>query len=105
MVDHSTTSSSTATASEPATAPPSPAGTSPTGTASGPAPTGTRAGGPHNQADVTFAAGMVPHHQQAVVMADMALRHGGTDDFVKLATGQNPAARRLAGSIITSQTA
>ena len=29
--------------------------------------------GDHNPADVTFAASMVPHHQQAIEMADLAL--------------------------------
>lgn len=34
--------------------------------------TGTPAAGQHNDADVAFATGMIPHHAQAVVMADMA---------------------------------
>lgn len=32
----------------------------------------SQAAGQHNQADVTFATDMIPHHQQAVQMADMA---------------------------------
>ena len=34
---------------------------------------GTMAGASFNSADVTFASSMIPHHQQAVTMADMAL--------------------------------
>lgn len=35
--------------------------------------TGSPASGPHNSADVTFATDMIPHHAQAIEMADMAL--------------------------------
>jgi uncharacterized protein (DUF305 family) len=56
----------------------------PSATPSSPGPQ-TPAAGAHNQADVDFAAGMVPHHEQALVMADMALAHGRTEDFVALA--------------------
>lgn len=41
-------------------------------TASAPKTTGTTETGAQNQADVTFAIGMIPHHAQAVEMADMA---------------------------------
>lgn len=110
MADHGMTSSSTtnttdstttATQSPSATAPSSPVPTSPTSTASGPGSTGTPAAGPHNAADVEFASGMVPHHQQAVVMAAMALRHGGTPDFVQLAkavkAAQEPEIEQMSG--------
>ncbi len=42
-----------------------------------------------NTADVAFAQGMVPHHQQAVEMADIALDPmvGASDQVRKLATG------------------
>lgn len=30
----------------------------------------------HNQADITFAQSMIPHHRQAVEMADLAPTHG-----------------------------
>lgn len=33
---------------------------------------GTPAAGAHNEADVTFATAMIPHHAQAIAMADMA---------------------------------
>lgn len=32
-----------------------------------------------NDADVEFTSGMIPHHQQAVVMSDMAIQQGGPD--------------------------
>lgn len=85
-----------------------PAGGSPSGQpttsapgATGSATAGTPAAGPHNQADIDFAAGMVPHHQQALVMADMALAHGGTDEFVALAkaikAAQKPEIDQMSG--------
>lgn len=43
--------------------------------------------GPHNAADVTFASSMIPHHQQAVVMADMILAKDSIDaEILDLAT-------------------
>jgi uncharacterized protein (DUF305 family) len=36
----------------------------------------------HNDADVTFAQGMIPHHQQAVEMSDMLLAKEGIDPRV-----------------------
>ena len=38
--------------------------------------------GAHNDADVTFAQGMIPHHQQAVEMSDMLLAKQGIDPKV-----------------------
>ncbi|MFN8073927.1 MAG: DUF305 domain-containing protein [Kineosporiaceae bacterium] len=64
-----------------------------------PAPTyapitpGPAATGPHNDADVVFASGMVPHHGQAVVMADMILSRT-----------QNAKVRTLAEAIKAAQT-
>lgn len=46
---------------------------------------GTAASGPHNTADVTFATGMIPHHGQAVEMAQMALDQSSNPDVTKLA--------------------
>lgn len=40
---------------------------------------------PGNDGDVAFAQLMIPHHQQAVEMADMALAHGVTGDVLALA--------------------
>lgn len=47
---------------------------------------GTTATAAHNQADITFASSMVPHHQQAIEMADMALTQASSSDVKKLAT-------------------
>ena len=48
--------------------------------------------GPHNDADVTFATSMIPHHQQALEMVD--LTEGRTLD---------PAVRQLADQIEAAQ--
>ncbi len=41
----------------------------------------------HNDADVTFASSMLPHHQQAVEMSDLLLaKDGVAADVVRLAT-------------------
>lgn len=40
---------------------------------------------PANDGDIAFAQSMIPHHQQAVQMADMALAHGVTGDVLMLA--------------------
>ncbi|MFN7902975.1 MAG: DUF305 domain-containing protein, partial [bacterium] len=45
-------------------------------------------------ADRDFAAGMIPHHQGAIDMARVVLRHG-----------KNPEMKRLAESIIAAQEA
>ncbi|MCX4624628.1 DUF305 domain-containing protein [Streptomyces albogriseolus] len=52
---------------------------SPTTSASVPA-------GEHNQADVTFAQGMIPHHRQAIVMAGMAETRASSSDVKALAS-------------------
>jgi uncharacterized protein (DUF305 family) len=52
----------------------------------------TRTAGSHNDADVTFATSMIPHHQQALEMVD--LTHGRTLD---------PAVRQLADQIKAAQ--
>lgn len=57
-----------------------------------PGATGAPAAGPHNEADVTFATDMVPHHAQAVTMADMALTRG-TSAEVKTLAGAIKAAQ------------
>ncbi|MFE6222680.1 DUF305 domain-containing protein [Streptomyces sp. NPDC057854] len=41
--------------------------------------------GEHNQADVDFAQGMIPHHRQAVMMADMAETRAASRDVKTLA--------------------
>jgi uncharacterized protein (DUF305 family) len=35
---------------------------------------------PHNEADVAFVAGMIPHHAQAVLIASWAASHGARPD-------------------------
>jgi len=42
-------------------------------------------GGDFNNADVTFAQSMIPHHQQAVAMAKMAKAHASSPEVKKLA--------------------
>ncbi|WP_344254345.1 DUF305 domain-containing protein [Terrabacter carboxydivorans] len=54
-----------------------------------------------NQADVTFASSMVPHHQQAIAMADLALAQA-TDPRVKqlaaqIKDAQDPEIRTMTG--------
>jgi uncharacterized protein (DUF305 family) len=48
---------------------------------------------PHNQADVTFAQQMTPHHRQAVEMSDMVLGKQGIDPRVVDLAGQIKAAQ------------
>ncbi|MGI8867287.1 MAG: DUF305 domain-containing protein [Mycobacteriales bacterium] len=47
--------------------------------------TGTPAAGPHNTQDVSFATDMIPHHAQAVTMAEMALTKATDPNVKKLA--------------------
>lgn len=51
-----------------------------------PTQSGTPAAGPHNSQDVSFATDMIPHHAQAVTMADMALAKATTPTVKQLAT-------------------
>ncbi|MEV0962397.1 MULTISPECIES: DUF305 domain-containing protein [unclassified Streptomyces] len=55
----------------------------------------------HNAADVAFAQGMVPHHRQAVEMADLAASRAGSAEVRKLAEdvrkAQAPEIRTLSG--------
>ncbi|MEO7980078.1 MAG: DUF305 domain-containing protein [Sporichthyaceae bacterium] len=76
------------------TAGPGSAGTSPTSSSSGPAttPSPTPASGPHNDADVAFATGMIPHHGQAIFMAELAETRA-----------QDPAVKELAAAIKAAQ--
>ncbi|MER6781617.1 MULTISPECIES: DUF305 domain-containing protein [unclassified Streptomyces] len=39
----------------------------------------------HNQADVTFAQGMIPHHRQAILMSDMVAANGASAEVKALA--------------------
>ncbi len=63
--------------------------------------TGTPATGNHSDADVTFATGMIPHHAQAVVMADMAKSNATNAQVKKLAAtikaAQTPEITTMSG--------
>lgn len=55
----------------------------------------------HNDADVAFAQQMIPHHQQAVEMSDMALQKAANPDVRRLATAirgeQAPEIEQMTG--------
>lgn len=57
--------------------------------------------GQHNAADVAFAKGMIPHHRQAVEMADLAPGRARSAEVKKLAAdikkAQDPEIRTLSG--------
>ncbi|MFD8645118.1 MULTISPECIES: DUF305 domain-containing protein [Streptomyces] len=57
--------------------------------------------GAHNQADVTFAQQMIPHHRQAIAMSQMAKTHAATRDVKALADqiekAQEPEIRTMTG--------
>ncbi|MFF9336783.1 DUF305 domain-containing protein [Streptomyces albogriseolus] len=57
--------------------------------------------GRHNTADVTFAKGMIPHHRQAVEMADLAPDRAQSAEVKKLAAdikkAQAPEIEKLSG--------
>ena len=67
---------------------PSGSATAPAGTSSSPA-----SGRTHNDADVTFAQQMIPHHQQAVQMSDIVLGKPGIDARVTQLAHQIKAAQ------------
>lgn len=55
--------------------------------------------GVHNSADVAFATDMMPHHAQAIEMADLALERSGSTAVVNLAeqikNAQDPEIRKM----------
>ena len=61
--------------------------------------TGTAAS--HNEADVTFAQEMIPHHQQAIEMADLAESRAESQEVKDLATdieaAQGPEIETMTG--------
>ena len=61
--------------------------------------------GDFNDADATFATQMIPHHQQAVQMADMAIRKATTPAVKQLATAvkaaQDPEINQMTGWLTT----
>lgn len=74
------------------------ASSSPGASASAPAPAKQ---GEHNAADVAFAHGMIPHHRQAVEMADLAETRAQSADVKALAAeikkAQDPEIKTLSG--------
>ncbi|WP_409474537.1 DUF305 domain-containing protein [Streptomyces sp. HC307] len=61
--------------------------------------------GQHNAADVTFAQGMIPHHRQAVEMADLAPARAQSGEVKELAEqvkkAQDPEIRTLSGWLVS----
>ncbi|MEU9087535.1 DUF305 domain-containing protein [Streptomyces sp. NPDC048357] len=57
--------------------------------------------GDHNAAEVAFAQGMIPHHRQAIEMADLAATRAESADVKKLAgeikKAQDPEIKTLSG--------
>ncbi|MGW0362964.1 DUF305 domain-containing protein [Streptomyces sp. NPDC002990] len=57
--------------------------------------------GEHNAADTAFAKGMIPHHRQAVEMADLAATRAGSAEVKQLADeikkAQDPEIKTLSG--------
>ncbi|MFD0373807.1 DUF305 domain-containing protein [Streptomyces sp. NPDC127112] len=55
----------------------------------------------HNQADVTFAQEMIPHHRQAILMSDMVAAHGASAQVKALAEkirkAQGPEIETMSG--------
>jgi uncharacterized protein (DUF305 family) len=72
-----------------------------TGSGGSASPSATPAVGAHNQADITFATEMIPHHHQAVQMADMALTQATNADVKTLAqaikAAQDPEIVQMSG--------
>ncbi|MGA5187535.1 DUF305 domain-containing protein [Streptomyces griseoincarnatus] len=65
------------------------------------APSAPATQGQHNAADVAFAKGMIPHHRQAVEMADLAPDRARSAEVKKLAAeikkAQAPEIEKLSG--------
>ncbi len=55
--------------------------------------------GRHNAADVSFAQQMIPHHQQAVEMADLALERASSDEVRNLADQMRAAQAPEGGAL------
>lgn len=68
---------------------------------SSPSAVGTPASGNHNAADSAFATEMIPHHGQAVEMADLALRSATNAEVKALASAikqaQDPEIAQMSG--------
>lgn len=55
------------------------------GTATAPDGSATEVSEVHNEADVAFAQGMIPHHRQAIEMASLAMAQAASEDVRQLA--------------------
>ncbi|WP_310724150.1 DUF305 domain-containing protein [Streptomyces sp. N2A] len=66
-----------------------------------PSATAGASAGKHNAADATFAQEMIPHHRQAVAMADLAATRAGSADVKALAAtikkAQDPEITTMSG--------
>ncbi len=55
----------------------------------------------HNQADVVFLQGMIPHHEQAIEMSQLAEERAGSEQLLELAgnieAAQGPEIERMTG--------
>lgn len=76
--------------------------TTPGASSSEPSAAGAPAAGPHNNADVMFASMMIPHHQQAIEMADMILAKQDvnakvTDVATRIKAEQTPEIAQMSG--------
>lgn len=85
------------------------------GGATGPAATGSSSAPPtsgaaavseeHNDADIRFAQGMVPHHRQAIEMAELATGRAASPEVTALAaqikSAQDPEIEQLLGFLRT----
>ncbi|WP_404391405.1 DUF305 domain-containing protein [Humibacillus xanthopallidus] len=71
------------------------------GAAGSPSVTAPAASADHNAADVSFATDMIPHHQQAVEMADLAAERASNAQVKALAAeikaAQDPEIRTMSG--------
>lgn len=74
-------------------------------TTAAPASSAAAASDSHNQADITFAQSMIPHHQQAVEMAEMAESRASNPTVKALAAtirqAQAPEIEQLTGWLTT----
>ncbi|MFF7205370.1 DUF305 domain-containing protein [Streptomyces sp. NPDC008141] len=68
---------------------------------SSPSASASASAGAHNAADVSFAQGMIPHHRQAVEMADLAATRAASAEVEMLASeikkAQEPEIKTLSG--------
>lgn len=75
--------------------------TSSSETASGAASASSTTAAAGSEADITFAQLMIPHHEQAVQMADMALQQATSQEVIDLATqikaAQDPEVQQMRG--------